>query len=94
MRKLIINHSAETSTDELAVKKFLNEDGLEGEALLSFAENNEALYGYKGKGEAIKFITDKTIESKYAKKTDVTQSDWNESNVENPSYIKNKPNFQ
>ena len=91
MRKLIINHSAETSTDELAVKKFLNEDGLEGEALLSFAENNEALYGYKGKGEAIKFITDKTIESKYAKKTDVTQSDWNESNVENSSYIKNKP---
>ena len=91
MRKIIINHSTETSTDELAVKKFLNEEGLEGEALLSLAENNEALYGYKGKGEAIKFITDKEIESKYVKKTDVSQSDWDETDTASPSFIKNKP---
>ena len=91
MRKTIINHSTETSTDDLAVKKFLAENGLEGEALLSFAESNEALYGYKGKGEAIKFITDKEIESKYAKKTDIVQSDWDEKNESDPSYIQNKP---
>lgn len=91
MRKTIINHSTETSTDDLAVKKFLAEDGLEGETLLSFAESNEALYGYKGKGEAIKFITDKEIESKYAKKTDIVQSDWDEKNESDPSYIQNKP---
>ena len=92
-RKLIINSSITTIDDELAKKMLISEEGIAGEPLFSFADENEALYGYKGNGEVIKFITDKEIDSKYVKKTEVAQSDWNETETTNPAYIKNKPDL-
>lgn len=90
-RKLIVNNSIATVNDESAKKMLISEEGIAGEPFFSFAEENEALYGYKGNGEVIKFITDKEIDSKYVKKTEVAQSDWNEADTTNPAYIKNKP---
>lgn len=93
-RKIIINNSNEILTDGQAKQIFLDESSKKGETLLSTNESNEALYGYKGNGEMVKFISDKTIDTVYAKKTDIkeqVQVDWTESDTVSVSYIKNKP---
>lgn len=99
-RKVILNNSSEILNDEQVKELLTSEEGIKGEALLSFSDENEALYGYKGNGEFIKLSSDKMLDSKYddkyAKKTDIkeqSQVDWAENNESSTAYIKNKPSL-